>query len=179
MLRVEGEGGITFNINKDVQIRLTSIFSMRLDFAKLMIPLVPPSFTVGLIGQLLSIVSMIPPRPPRSALSPLSPLTLLIGNTAQWPNGWLNPIKLCIDQRLPGHVMLFLINFSSSHPIFDKTLFITSDQFLEINFSPSKLEVSLYSWLALFWSPITQLEICWFYSQYLPGRTETRRNSDN
>ena len=34
MLRVEGEGGITFNINKDVQIRLTSIFSMRLDFYK-------------------------------------------------------------------------------------------------------------------------------------------------
>ena len=75
-------GGITFNINKDVQIRLTSIFSMRLDFAKLMIPLVPPSFTVGLIGQLLSIVSMIPPRPPRSVLSPLSRLTLLIGSIA-------------------------------------------------------------------------------------------------
>ena len=68
-------GGITFNINKDVQIRLTSIFSMRLDFTKLMISLVPPSFTVGLIGQFLSIVSVRTPLSPRSLLSPLSPVS--------------------------------------------------------------------------------------------------------
>ena len=124
----EGGRGITFIINKDVQIRLTSIFSMRLDLTKLMTSLLSPhpSLSVWLVNCCQLFQWFL--HGPRGLCCLHHPdwwLTLLIGNI-------YCPLTLCSHYWLTdsnktwywseitwcSHVMFILINFTSLDPIF-------------------------------------------------------------